>query len=488
MQKDLMFRPRIMAVPVIITAVVIISIIEKIDPVFTAVIALWIGLFAYSIITIKRSPLLFCFLIAFFVFLLGRQFCYHYLHMEQVYAFLNETNTYVYWCMIISLVGIIGGMLIASKTDRPYRVKQLIAFPVENKNVRAYQNATKAIFYLCYIALMTATVMQIVFVHRVGYLSSYTEDAGGAGTPTYVSYLARFAPVAFCLFLGSKPSRKKAALPIILYELYAVLTLLTGQRYPFIGVSMLILVYLILRSKDEKGWMKRYYYVAMIVAIPVLMLFLTAYDSMRRGISFSFNNYVETIENFFVQQGGSVNVIRRTVYHADQLKNMRFVSFQSIYSSLFENGISRRLFKITIYSGNSIERALYSNNLAHRLSYIVYGNEYLTGKGTGSSYIGELLHDFGNAGVFLGSLLYGFLLKKIDRIEFRNTVIDGIKLSMIYYLLLAPRGQFDSFIGSVFNLYSLIGFFLVFGAYLLFGGVIRYSVLSIQTLPVKEIS
>ena len=140
---------------------------------------------------------------------------------------------------------------------------------------------------------------------------------------------------------------------------------------------------------------------------------------------------------------------------------MHFVSLQSIYSTLFENGFVRRLLNIKTYSGNSIEHALNTNNLAHRLSYIAYGTEYLKGRGTGSSYIAELLCDFGFVGVFIGNTVYGILINAIDRIQFKNALKDGIKLAMVYYLLLAPRGGFDSFAGSIVNLNTIIGFIII---------------------------
>ena len=270
---------------------------------------------------------------------------------------------------------------------------------------------------------------------------------------------------------------------MILYEGYAILRLFTGQRYPFVGISMLMLIYYVMRSKKESNWIKKYHYLLLLLAIPVLMMFMTAYDSIRVGKEVSTDGFFDSIINFLVQQGGSINVIRRTIYNADQLSDMRFVSFQSIYSAIFENGISRRLFNIKTYDGNSIERALTSNNLAHRLSFIAYGDGYLAGKGTGSSYIAELLHDFGLLGVFVGSVLYGCLLKGIDKIEFKHSFSDGIKLAMIYYIILAPRGGFDSFIGNVFNLQSVIGLVVIwlltqgFSVY----GLIRNKMLRLRT-------
>lgn len=440
----------------IISFIVVLSIREIVDPLFAIVMIMWACTFTYSILNIKDSPLLLCFLIAFFVFLLGRQFCYHYLHMEQAYQFLDVTNNETYICLIISFLGIWIGLGLSGKMEFARTAK--VSFLENERYNRGYKSVCITVFYLCYMGAVLATILQIIFVQRVGYVASYTEGAGGADIPAVISYLSRFMPIALCLFLATKPSKKEALFPLILYEINAVLTLLTGQRYPFIGASMFVLIYYILRSRDENVWMKKYHYVFLIIAIPVLLLFLNAYDSIRLGNSYNMDSYLKVIREFFILQGGSINVIRRTIYNADQLKDMHLVSFSNIYSTVFENVISRRIFNTTTYTGNSIARAMNSNSLAHRLSYIAYGDAYLVGFGTGSSYIAELLHDFSLAGVFIGNIIYGIVIRKIDKIAFSDRFYDGVKLAMIYYLLFAPRANFDSFIGNVFNLFSVVGF------------------------------
>lgn len=452
---------------VALSIVIVFSILEHVSFPFAALVCLWILLFNFSIVKARQAPFLMCFLISFFVFLLGRQICFHYLHIEQVYPFLDQTNDYAYVNMIISLLGISTGLFLSSPTfRRMFGIKDdnaIYAAITRKVNcTREYRKACIIVFWVCYMATIIGALMQIRFVQSVGYLESYTDDAGGAGIPTVISYLSRFTLIALSLYLATKPSKKQAIVPLLAYELYACLSLLTGQRYPFIGISMYILIYLLIRSRHERQWFKTKYFVFIILSVPLLMIFLAAYDSIRVGKAFSFMNVGNSIQDFFIQQGGSVNVIRRTIYNADQLKDMNLVSLHGTYSALFENGISKRLFHITTYGGNSIERAFGTNDLAHRLSYIAYGDEYLAGRGTGTSYIAELFHDFGLVGVFGGGVIYGLIFGKVDHIVFSHKIWDGLRLAMIYYLLLAPRGGFDSFIGNVFTIYSLLGFLMVF--------------------------
>lgn len=441
----------------------LVSVMQNVSLSFFALIAVWSFLFLHSLINIKRTPTWCCFLIAFFVLLLGRQVCYHYLHMAQVYEFLDETNDQTYMYLLISLFGlVVGRFLITNRLKAPQTPIKHVSF-VERWNMGIeYQMACEVVFYFTLACSILALIMQIRFVRSVGYVNSYSSEVGDAGIPNILWYSTKMMPVMLCLYLATKPAKRRAVPALVLYEGYGMLQLLTGQRYPFVGISMFILIYYLMRSKGEKHWMTKFKSTLLIAGIPILLLFLTAYDSIRVGKAFSTESYFKSFADFFISQGGSVNTIRRTIYNAEELKDMTLVSFSSIRSAIFENAIGRRLFSVKIYSGNSLDKAMYSNILAHRLSYIAYGDAYLTGRGTGSSYIAELLRDFGGLGVFLGSVIYGSLIVKIDQIQFKDRLFDAIKLAMIYQLLFAPRGSFDMFIGGVFNFYTLLGFGLVF--------------------------
>lgn len=445
-----------------ISILLIATIANDVPLLFAVVLLIWMAMFVFSAANLKEYPVMFCFNIAFFVFLLGRQVCYHYLHLDQVYSFLDVTNNYTYFLIILSFLGLLIGLFLSSRyRQQSWSIKRSSSFLDRGGYENNYRLSCKIVFYIGYICTIVSTMLQILFVQRVGYLASYTVEAGGAGIPTLVGALSRLTPVALSLFLATMPEKKQAIVPLALYEIYGVLSLFTGQRYPFIGVSMYVLIYYLIRSRYERGWIRRYHYVLLIIAIPALMLFMTAYDAIRLENTFNLEGFVGTLEDFFIQQGGSINVIRRSIFNADQLADMHLVSFNGIHSAIFENPIATRIFDVHTYSGNSVERAMNTNSLAHRLSYIAYGNGYLMGRGTGSSYIAELFHDFGAFGVFLGSIIYGAILGKINGIEFNNKLADGIKLSMLYYLLFAPRGTFDTFISSVFNLYTIFGFAII---------------------------
>lgn len=425
------------------------------------VLMVWFYLLMLSISDIKNNIAYFCYLISFYVFLIGREVGFDYFSVEVYYKYLTGENNFAYCCLLISLLGIgVGNFIYTSRTSQSNVFKMDIKSDVHY--IVYAQKITKYGYYFCYLFSIIVVAVQIIMVRKIGYLASYTDEASVSGVPGIVFYIGAFTPTIFCLFLATYPSKNSAILPIVLYEIYGVLTILAGKRYPFIAISMIILIYLVIRNKSERGWITRKMIIAVIIALPLLLIFLSLYDSIRLGEEFTFTGILNTIIHFFDEQGGSINVIKRVKYYENEIKDLTFCSFENTRSVLFENLIMRRFTGIEVFSGNSIERAMNGNSLMHRLSYYTYGNAYLSGRGVGSCYIAELFHDFSYIGIFIGSTFLGQILRLVSNMKFSNYIKDGIMLAIMYYILLAPRGNFDGFVGGVFSLYSLLGIFAVY--------------------------
>ena len=422
------------------------------------VIMAWLFVFLMSVNDLKNNIALFCFLVSFFVFLMGREICFEYLNVDEYYLYLKRENNFAFICLMISLAGIAFGCLFSKKT----MLEKGINLERTYSRTAAIRNASKQMFFFCYIFKLAGLFLQIKYVVSVGYVASYSAELDGVEIPSVVSYIGAFMPMALGVFLATKPPKKKALLPLALYELYAILTIFSGKRYPFVACNLLILIYLVLRSREEKGWISRRMILLLILAAPVLIVFLTAYESIRAGFDFSFEGFSSTLVHFMDTLGGSVNVIKRVRYFDGYLDNSTLYSLNSTWTILFENLISRNLFHVVVYDGNSMEHALYGHALNHTLSFYTYGQGYLAGHGVGSCYIAELYHDFGYLGVFAGSVIYGRLLSALNRMTFSRPFRDGILFAAMYYILLAPRGGFDSFVENIFGLYSILGYAVIY--------------------------
>lgn len=439
---------------ILIVVVVISSILNSVNIYLSVTFVVWCLSMGYYLYNYKTNIANICFMIAFFTFLMGREMCFYYFGMPKYYLYSDEINELTFFLLLISIIAVNMGSFIVTILN-----KKFIFF---NKRI-SYFNELRYVsgiaYYFCYIFLIISSFIQIRYVQEVGYLGSYLGK--GAGIPGCIAYLALFTPTALCLYLVSLPSKIQSILAMLFYEVYAVLMLFTGQRFPFIGITMLLMSYCVLRERYNGGWIRKKYIYGVVISIPLLLFFLNAYDSIRIGRTFEIDNLLEIFLRFCDLQGGSINVIKRTLFFYDSLTDVSFWSFSTLKGLLLENFISRNIFDITVYSGNSITTALMGHSLAHRLSWYSYGDMYLMGRGVGTSYIAELFIDFGIAGVVVGSILYGIILKKISLIDFKNPIFDGILLTMVYHLLFAPRGEFDGFTRWICNIIAIPGVILI---------------------------
>ena len=423
---------------------------------------IWILMVTYALTNIRSHIALLFFLSSFFVFLFGREVGYAFLGLIIFYVYLYIYNKITFFLLFVSLIFIwLGYVYAESRYDLSVIFSRSIKINFIHCTGKDYSRACKYFFYICYIASIIAISIQIYYIYSNGYLAWYTGNRTGNVIPSFLSYFSAFMGTALCLYLATWPSKKSTVYSLLFYAFYGVLTLFTGQRYGFVAIGMTIIVYICIRDHMEGGWITKKKITILLAMIPILIVLLLALDTIRVGGTFQFKGLGSSIVSFLDQQGGSVNVIKRIFYYKDELENLIFTSFDNLRSVVLENVLSRKIFDISVYNGNSIEHALYGHSLAHRLSYLEYGDMYLKGHGVGSCYIAELYHDFGMIGVITGNFFFGYILKKISQVRCSDPFKDGILLAMIYYLMLSPRGNFDGFVGGIFNLYSIFFFVII---------------------------
>ena len=436
------------------------SIVLNSDLLLSGVLIVWMAMIIYSITDISNHIVLLFYLISFFTFLIGREVCFSYFGVERYYTNLEQYNKITFFLLFISLLLIwVGytyeGIQYKFSLNFSKKIKYNYIDKFDLHSLENYSKTCKCFFYICYIISIINILIQIIYIKKNGYLASYINIIDENILQSIMSYMSAFTGTAFCLYLATNPIKKSAIYAIFSYEIYGILTMFTGHRYTFIAISMTIVIYMFLRERMEGGWITKRCLTLLLIVIPFLVILLLAVDSIRVNKDFVFEGWWKSIITFFDQQGGSINVIKRIFYYKDEIEDLRITSFDNLRTVLFENALVRNIFDIKVYSGNSLEHALYGHSLAHRLSYLEYGESYLQGHGVGSSYIAELYHDFGIIGVMIGNFFYGYILKKINNIQFECYLKDGLLLAIMYYLILAPRGNFDGFIGGIFSLYSL---------------------------------
>ncbi|MEY8412128.1 O-antigen polysaccharide polymerase Wzy family protein [Lachnospiraceae bacterium 62-26] len=454
-----------------------VSIAAGVDVMYSLALFLWFLSMIYTVSNLRQRALYFVFLISFFVFLLGGHFCYEYFGMSVNYYFGESFYFHSNLCLFLSLAAVLAGYIFAGKAKLEKKFKRntntderdsMRRRNYSTKNVRQY---SKLLFYITYPFWIYTIMGRVSFVLSSSYYLSYVEYESSA--PYTVKAIAAMTPYFFYLFLATLPAKKECKLPIVLYLVYALVSLFTGRRSSFMVMILFIVLYFIYRyyRNEEEAWIKRKYIVTAIILGPMLLIILQMIHFIRVGESAAGQSIVELLFGFFQQQGFSSSLLRLERYYEGYICEDTFYSFFGIVKYFRTNSILKIIFNPQYdfsYVGNNIDYAVKGNSLANALSYAALGKvNYLSGQGVGSCYIAELHHDFGYFGVVLGSMVYGIMMKIISKIwnsTYRpNIWTIAIGFAMVESFIKAPRWNYDIFISYFLDLGMWMAFAAVFG-------------------------
>ncbi len=428
---------------------------------FGLALIVWINLLVYSVMDIQERGIFFGFLICFFTFLMGRQALEYFgLHdVETIFPDIIEAKTD--FLILMALIGVFLGYIIFSNVKFRDRNKLLNSGGVNDSLIQTVKKVSKICFIISFPFALLTLAEQIVFVNTMGYYASYV--AYSSQLPGVVLRLGSMNKIFFFLFLGCLPSKKETSFPIVLYGIYLISILFTGHRYDCIGGILILVVYYILRNKlsnEEEKWIGRKEVLILAIGAGVLVVVANIVAVTRFGGNASVSSSGFLTE-FLYQQGVSIKVIKRYLEYKSSLPSGKLYFLGSTLSYLSQS-IPGRLIGMATYGGNSVETARNGYYLAHALSYQAMGNQYLSGAGMGSSYIAEIHYSFGSIGVFLGSILYGVMLKKMFVLRESHVWWNAAVLVMLNAVFFSPRSSFDGFLGDLINVNTWGTFLIVF--------------------------
>lgn len=411
---------------------------------------------------IGKNIFFFFFLISFFVFLMSGDIAEAIFDKHYYLQFGEDATRHSRICILISLLSVFAGYNLTF--DNNTNLTQPDGNMSENSFKYSIRYSAKFVFYCTYIILLINTIDTVIFVLNNGYVAYYTSYS--TFLPSIISELADFTPVAFCVFLGTCPSKKECKPIIALYLIYAVLTFMIGTRGTLIYTVLFVLAYMIYRGYREKEvWVSKRVIILLCLLIPYILAFLFLYDYIRTGNEIKFVSVSDSILDFFVNIGASSKVIKYGYEYKGHINGFRWFSMGETLN-YFKYGTLFNLFDLSsIPSRHSAEFALQGHAFGDYISYLVMRNGFLSGHGTGSSFIAELFADFGYVGVSVGSFLYGVLFKKISSMNESKWLSTSIKLYIFFSLIKAPRSNFDGFIAAIVNVnFIIIMLFIYFFA------------------------
>lgn len=456
-------------------ALIVLFIGFQTDALCSLTLLTWINIFLYSLRDLGNRGMLFAYNVAFFTFLLGREFLEQFFGYE-VEVFSKEVWSYTDFMLLISVLTYGGSYFLFKKMNlKVISVKRIFTAP-NPKYVRMVRRLSSILFWIVLCgAIIYATIFAIV-VATVGYIESYQPENSDFFRESLIMRMLNrsemILPIALCSFYATMPPRKECNKITLGYLGYLFLTLFGGHRGLCVLGLLLLFVYYYYRNRYsiDGVWIKKKWVVSGCCVLPLFLILLTAMNDLRTGSDISFSSATDGLTNFVYQQGVSGIVIKRAYENEKTLKS------ESFYSLHFLNeGVFSLLNDESYPSGNSVEKAQSKKWMQHTLPYILWEKWYLAGQGTGSSYIAELNQDFGLIGVILGNMLYGFLLSKLSFFSRRYIFTTAVKLIMIMQLLWAPRGGFTEFVSVFFNPSTIAAFaFIYVGSALICHRSIRY--------------
>lgn len=424
---------------------------------FCMAIFVWISLIIYSFSDLYNRSLLLAFLIAFFLFLMGRDFLEVFLNYN-FENFPESVNNHAYLVYIISLFSIGISFPLFNKNSSQMKNEKSIKHINRQNN---YGLASKIVFYLVIGFAIVSKLIVAKYVSDTNYYEYYVGYYAYSSNNTiakWCGYFERIMPVALCGYLASMPSKSEVKVPLTSYAVYLFVSLASGARSTTMLGALFIAVYFIFRQKNNprEEWITKSTIFGFILISIGLVIVASFISLIRDGEGLAGFNPILSILDFFYDQGVTSNVIKRAYMYKDLIPREVLYTFEFLRSGFFA-----KVLGIKTYYGNSLDHALYGGSFAHIMGYLVLGNSYLAGHGTGSSFLAEFYQDYGYFGVVIGSCLYSYLCAQMTILNKENSkfIIKTLQLYLIQRILWAPRGSFADIINSVFSI-QVFAFFV----------------------------
>ncbi len=389
----------------------------------------------------------FLFNVTYFTFLMSRPVI-GMLRGEIWWRAVTDADEYIWFALWLVSIGLytifLGGYFAVIIHKKMLQVRRKKKVKVTGQGFKEHlQVVSMLVFYISLPFFLLQEIEPLIFASGKGYLSYYSEFE--SQLPGLFHTFASFMKISLCVFLSTCPRKRRAFMPLALYELSAIPALIIGVRNPLMLNSLFILVYYLLRDavENREKWLGKIEKILISVATPFVLMFMTAYAYIRGGHSIGLINPFKYIVDFFYSQGVTFNVIQAAYGYVGSLRlHISPYTFGGIVDYIYYGTIGQKIWGTeALPVGNCLENAQYSHNLSHHLSYVSLRDSYLNGRGWGSSYLLETFVDYGYVGVLIFGLIIGILLIYFVYWFGNRTFLTTIVLLALTSIFLIPRAE-----------------------------------------------
>ena len=343
--------------------------------------------------------------------------------------------------------------------------------PSKPYNLETIRSISKVLYYIAILAYFATTADKILFRQVYSLQAYYASYDASSNLPGVVVKISDCHLIALCLFLATKPTKKEARIPLIVFVIVSALTILYGVRHIIMLNLLFVVIYFVLRNDDDEIWLHRKTIVLCVVLSPIIMMALQAFDVFRRSVAFNLLDIKELlsfslVRDFFVSQSVSSYILPNAMSHMYLLGDQPVpYTFGTLYTYLTQNMITRFFTGASAFSANSIESAMSSGNLGARLAYYMYRESFLTGTGMGGSFVADLYVDFSFPGVFIGTFFACIFmngLSKAVRVKNGSPFMLAFALVAIRWFIYMPRDSYFAWAMQAFSFMNILFVLMVF--------------------------
>ena len=413
-----------------------------------AVNVLFVVSVLYSYVNIRRRVIYLTFNICMWVFLISRP-TISMLRGDLWWHFEIESVKFAVLSLYLSMLSMLVGSALCEyilESKGAYKNEHTDLFVrVDKRNRelnRSFLVISGAVFLVCFVCKMAVGVEKIVFMSGREYYEYYVSYQ--SSFPYAFGTVASMMPYVLCVFLASMPKKRYAYIYLIMYVVSTLPNLLIGIRNDIVLALIFSFLYFFIRDYFDgtKRWVGRFERMACVIVIPVALVFLGAYNYIRDSAEYQSNAF-SLITDLFYKQGVSFDVLCMGHAAIPRLPDViaKNYTFGSIIDYLKTNIVSRILFGTEAFpSGNSEMKAIYGNEFAHSMSYVVR-DDYLDGHGYGSSFILETYADFGYIGMILFALLIGVMTIYMLHLMRKSRMWRVVILMVLSQFFFTPRSN-----------------------------------------------
>lgn len=410
---------------------------------------IWCGNILFCLCKLRENFVFFIFQIAMFTFLISRPFIAMF-RGEKWWEQASQASQNIWFALTAIMTAEIAlfiGMVLADRFVK--NNKNSVVNAKKQEFISILQNFSLVVFAITMCFYLIEQFEPLIVLRTGNYLEYYSDFQ--STLPSVFHSIASFMKYSLAIFLSTFPVKRKAFVPLLLYVISMVPSLVIGVRNPFILSILFSLSYYVIRdyAGAQEKWIGKFEKILIAVCAPFGIIFMGIYAYIRSGLDALTGgwNPLELLADFFYGQGVSFNILTIGYGYRVGLRIMEPVNytFGGFIDYIYRGTIGQKIFGTEpLTSYNSDFNAMNSNSLSHALSKLYLEDEYLKGRGIGSSFVLENYIDFGYIGIFLFSLVLGILLVCMVKKFGKNWLLSTIILVTLMNLYFMPRAEATS--------------------------------------------